>query len=103
MDGYFYLSYRLAKGWQRLLEMGSGVGCHSEFLELFSLAGLFSRNAKERSHSGAPGRDSVYSHVVWAGIMVTVGHLFSRGQSLQERVDIRQGPEQGTGQSFNNH
>lgn len=56
--------------------MGSGMDCHSEFLELFSLSGMFSRNAEERSHSGARGRDSVYSRVVWAGMMVTVGHFF---------------------------
>lgn len=60
---FFYLFFRLAKGWQRLLEMSSGVCCHSAFLEQFSLAGVFSRNAEERSHPGAQGRDSVYSRV----------------------------------------
>lgn len=63
MDRYFYLSYRLAKGWQRLLEMSSGVGCHSGFLERFNMAGMFSRNAKERSCSGAQGKDWIYSCV----------------------------------------
>lgn len=43
--------------------MGSGMCCHSGFLELFSLSGMFSRNAEQRSHPGAQGRDLFYSRV----------------------------------------
>lgn len=47
-------------------------------------------------------REGTYFTAAWVGMMVTIGKV-SQGQSLQERVDIRQDPELGIEQPFSKH
>lgn len=47
-------------------------------------------------------REGTYFTAEWVGMMVTIGKV-SQGQSLQERVDIRQDPELGIEQPSSQH